>query len=189
MWRSQANSPSRRGKITLTFGDIFGTLFRFNEGSERSAARLAHYLGVVGVAGSNPAVPTFSRLDTLRLDSPLVRSFQAIPGRSTNGFPPKACGNDVHTTMPVMAAFCHSRTLCGHPRKTRRSDFPPHKMKKSLPLPAKTLRFLGSSEESLRLRQLSFIRSSSRNVFTSLRSSFNPPSAGRPADAVSWGCC
>ena len=26
--------------------------------TERGAARLAHYLGVVGVAGSNPAVPT-----------------------------------------------------------------------------------------------------------------------------------
>ncbi len=26
--------------------------------AERSAAWLAHYLGVVGVAGSNPAVPT-----------------------------------------------------------------------------------------------------------------------------------
>jgi hypothetical protein len=32
--------------------------------TERSAARLAHYLGVVGVAGSNPAVPTFKMAQT-----------------------------------------------------------------------------------------------------------------------------
>ena len=33
-----------------------GSDFRMT--TERSAAWLAHYLGVVGVAGSNPAVPT-----------------------------------------------------------------------------------------------------------------------------------
>lgn len=33
-------------------------MFVYFKQSERSAARLAHYLGVVGVAGSNPAVPT-----------------------------------------------------------------------------------------------------------------------------------
>ncbi len=49
---------------------------KFNCDTERGAARLAHYLGVVGVAGSNPAVPTPTK--TRSIESFSFHSIQSL---------------------------------------------------------------------------------------------------------------